>query len=160
MALFPEDTNDFDYEANGYFIYDNVTSGNITGARINIKYDRAIAISFKHGNTLGKCKGSLKECYDLAIRARSIYATAFRQHFPVSAKAMAWEIWLHAAPEALDTMIDNKIVRLILGTTLAGKISMAIIDIVGGHTDYADIGITDGQRKFDKFFEEAYDLLF
>ncbi|MGA4519667.1 hypothetical protein ACPA0F_20630 [Solibacillus silvestris] len=46
----------------------------------------------------------------LAI-ARSIYATAFRQNFPVSAKAMAWEIWLHAAPEALDRVINNHTCR-------------------------------------------------
>ena len=49
--------------------------------------------------------------YDVAVKARNLYATAYRQHFLFSAEVMAWEIWLHAAPETLDTLIDNKIVR-------------------------------------------------
>ncbi|MCM3389989.1 hypothetical protein M3649_17870 [Ureibacillus chungkukjangi] len=73
---------------------------------------------------------------------------------------MAWEIWLHAAPEALDKIINNKVVRVIIGTTLAGKIASAVSAIVASHTDYADIGVSDKLRSFDSAFEQAYDLIY
>lgn len=79
MALFPEDTNNFDYEGNGYWCYNNITAGEVTGARICIKQNRAIAVSLEHGNTLGKCANSLSSCYSVAVKARSLYAGALGQ---------------------------------------------------------------------------------
>jgi len=160
MTKWKEDTANYDYAKDGYAIYDKLTIGSIKNARINTKYNRAIAVSFMHGNTRDKCALNLKNCYEVAVKARNLYATAYRQHFPVSAKAMAWEIWLHAMPEALDTLIDNKVVRFILGTSLAGQIAKAAIDIAGEHTDYADVGITDKGRKWDDEFEKAYDVIY
>lgn len=160
MAIWKEDVTGFDYRKDGYAIYDKLTIGDIKNARINTKHQRAIAISFMHGNTLSECTKSLKTCYDVAVKARSLYAGAYHQTFPVSAKAMAWEIWLHAVPEALDTLIKNKLVRVILGTTVAGQIAKAAITIAGKHTDYVDSGITDNVREHDAKFEKAYDLIY
>ncbi|MEK5333726.1 hypothetical protein [Lysinibacillus sp. FSL W8-0992] len=160
MALFPEDNGNFDYKANGYYIYENVAVGSIQNARINVKYQRAIAISLIHGNTAVQCASSLRECYNLAVEARKIYLNTFRERFPVSAEAMAWEIWIHATPEVLDRVINNKVVRVILGATLTGKIAIAISRVVASHTEYADIGINDDLRRFDSFFEKAYNLIY
>lgn len=160
MAIWKEDVTGFDYAKNGYAIYDKLTIGDVKNARINTKHQRAIAISLLHGNTLSECTKSLKTCYDVAVKARSLYAGAYHQNFPVSAKAMAWELWLHAVPEALDTLIKNKVVRFILGTSVAGQIGKAAVTIAGKHTDYADIGINDGIRDYDSVFEKAYDLIY
>ncbi|MFJ7667530.1 hypothetical protein ACIQXI_10490 [Lysinibacillus sp. NPDC097195] len=160
MALFPEDNGNFDYKANGYYINDNVNVGSIQNAQINVKYQRAIAVSLIHGNTAVQCASSLKECYNIAVEARKIYLNTFRERFPVSAEAMAWEIWIHATPEVLDRVINNKIVRIILGTSLAGKIAIAVSKVVASHTEYADIGINDNLRNFDSFFEKAYKLIY
>ncbi|MBK3493929.1 hypothetical protein JFL43_03460 [Viridibacillus sp. YIM B01967] len=160
MGLFPEDSGSFDYEKNEYLIDSKINVGNITGARINSKYDRAIAVSLIHGNTATKCAGSLKECHDIAVKARTIYLNHFCTSFPVSAKAMAWEIYLHAVPEVLDEVFNNKIVRVILGSTLASKVTMALTKVAASHTDYADIGINDNLRSFDSSFEQAYDLVY
>ncbi|MFB7155932.1 hypothetical protein [Lysinibacillus sp. NPDC056232] len=57
-------------------------------------------------------------------------------------------------------MINNKVVQIIIGTTLAGKIALAASREVASHTDYADIGINDNLREFDCFFEKAYNLIY
>lgn len=160
MGLFPEDNGNYNYSANGYLIDTGISAGTITNARINSKYQRAIAVSLIHGNTATKCAGSLKECYDIAVKSRSIYLNHFRSHFPVSAKAMAWEIWLHATPEVLDKVLNNVVVRVILGSTIAGQIAIGLTKVAASHTDYADIGINDDLRYLDSVFETAYDLMY
>lgn len=160
MALFPEDNGNYNYTANGYLLDTGISAGGIKNARIYTKYKRAIAISLIHGNTSTKCAGSLKECYNIAVKARSIYLNHFRENFPVSAKAMAWEIWMHATPEVLNKVVNNKVVRVILGSSIAGQISSALLKVAASHTDYADIGINDNLRYMDKVFEKAYDLIY
>ncbi|WP_082337507.1 hypothetical protein [Lysinibacillus sp. FJAT-14745] len=84
MAIWKEDVTGFDYAKNGYAIYDKLTIGDVKNARINTKHQRAITISLLHGNTLSECTKSLKTCYDVAVKARSLYAGAYHQNFPVS----------------------------------------------------------------------------
>lgn len=155
MAI-PQDQLGYTYEKDGYAVDKNLNFGVFKDVFIACKYNHGIAISATHGNALSKLTSNdigvnIVNAKSAAEKARSLYLNHFRTSYPVTYKAMAIELLMHAEAARWVPILKS------FPSTQAFK---NWLDTIYTSAKVADINLADKQRAWDSIMESAFDAVY